>query len=417
MTGPIGRAEAFTDAELDELRARFPILSRRIGEAPLVYLDNAATTQKPREVIGAIVGYYERSNANVHRGVHRLSQEATEGYEAARRSVAGFLGAASAEEIIFTRGTTESINLVAQAWAGPRLKAGDEVLITYLEHHSNIVPWQMVCQQTGATLRVLPVADDATLELGALDELLSERTRVVAVSHVSNAVGTVNPVREIAARARVVGAVVVVDGAQATAHARIDVGAIGADFYAISGHKMFAPTGIGALWGRRELLEEMGPWQGGGEMIKSVSFERTIYNDVPHKFEAGTPNIAGAIGLGAAVAFIESVGIERIGAHERRLLESATETIGSCPGVRLIGTAPEKAAIVSFVVEGIHPHDLGTLLDQRGVAIRTGHHCAEPLMRRFGVPATARASFALYNTLDEVRVLGEALGGAIEVFS
>ena len=407
----------FTDEELRDLRARFPILSRRIGERPLVYLDNAATTQKPRDVLDAIVGYYETSNANVHRGVHRLSQEATEAYEGARRSVARFLGAGVPEEIVFTRGTTEAINHVAQSGARPRLGPGDEVLITHLEHHSNIVPWQMVCEQTGATLRVVPVADDATLRLDALDELLSERTRIVSLSHVSNAVGTINPVAEIAAKAKGVGAIVVVDGAQATAHERIDVRALGADFYAISGHKMFAPTGIGALWGRRELLDEMPPWQGGGEMIKSVSFERTIYNDVPHKFEAGTPNIGGAIALGVAAGFIESVGIDRIGAHERRLLAAATEAVAPIPGVRIIGTAPEKAAILSFVVDGIHPHDLGTLLDQQGVAIRTGHHCAEPLMRRFGVPATARASFAMYNTLEEVGALASALRDAIKVFS
>ena len=409
-------ATALSEAEIRELRAQFPILSRRIGDRALVYLDNAATTQKPLGVLDAERTYYERSNANVHRGVHVLSQEATAGFENARRLVARFIGAASPEEIIFLRGTTEAINLVAQSFARPRLNAGDEVLITHLEHHSNIVPWQMVCEQTGATLRVVPVDDRGVLDVAEFERLLSARTRVFAVSHVSNALGTVNPVGMMAAKARAAGAAVVVDGAQATAHELVRVRELGCDFYAFSGHKMYAPTGIGALWGRRELLEAMPPWQGGGEMIKSVSFERTIYNDVPHKFEAGTPNIAGAIGLGTAVEFLEGVGVERIRAHEHRLLEAATKAVESVEGVRIIGAAPGKAAIVSFVVPGIHPHDLGTLLDQQGVAIRTGHHCAEPLMRRFGVPATARASFALYNTMEEVEVFAGALRSAMEVF-
>jgi cysteine desulfurase/selenocysteine lyase len=408
-----------SDADVQGLRARFPILARRVGEGgerPLVYLDNAATTQKPLRVLDAERTYYEHSNANVHRGVHLLSQEATAGYENARRRVAQFIGAGAPEEVVFLRGTTEAINLVAQAYARPRLGPGDEILITHLEHHSNIVPWQMVCEQTGAELRVVPVDDRGVLIMEEFERLLSARTKVLGVAHVSNALGTVNPIREMAAAAKRVGSVVVVDGAQATAHERVNVRELSCDFYALSGHKMYAPTGIGALWGRGELLEAMPPWQGGGEMIKSVSFERTIYNDVPHKFEAGTPNIAGAIGLGAAIDFIEDLGIDRIKAHEHRLLEAATSGVESIEGVRIIGAAPGKAAIVSFVVPGIHPHDLGTLLDQQGVAVRTGHHCAEPLMRRFGVPATARASFAVYNTLEEAEIFTSALRAAMEVF-
>jgi cysteine desulfurase/selenocysteine lyase len=399
------------------LREDFPILETTVrGGRPLVYLDNAATTQKPRAVIDALDRYYERDNANVHRGVHELSERATAAFEGARRTAARFLGAADAREIVFTRGTTEAINLVAQSFARPRVRAGDEILISAMEHHSNIVPWQMLCEQTGARLVVAPIDDRGDLVLEELRRLLGPRTKLLALVHVSNALGTVNPVDEICALARERGVPVLLDGAQAVAHAPVDVRELGCDFYAFSGHKVFGPTGIGVLWGRGEHLDAMPPWQGGGDMIASVTFEKTTYNVVPYKFEAGTPHIAGAIGLAAALDYVQAVGLDAIAAHERALLAYATEMIGALPGVRLVGTAKEKAAVLSFVLAGVHAHDVGTILDQEGVAIRTGHHCAQPVMDRYGVPATARASFAFYNLREEVDALAAALRKVAEIF-
>jgi cysteine desulfurase/selenocysteine lyase len=391
--------------DVERVRALFPVLSRTVNGHPLVYLDSAATNQKPQSVIDAVSEYYSRHNSNVHRGVHALSQEATAAYEGARERIRAFLGAKDPAEIVFVRGTTEAINLVAQSYGRPRLGAGDEILVTRMEHHSNIVPWQLLCEQTGAVLKVAPMDETGALRMDELEGLVTERTRIVAVVHASNALGTVNPVRRIAEIAHAAGAAVVVDGAQAAAHLPLDLAGLGADFYAVSGHKMFGPTGIGVLWGRRELLEEMPPWQGGGDMIRSVTFEETTYNELPHKFEAGTPNIAGAVGLGAAVAFLEELGVDRVGAHERGILDYATASLGEIDGLRLIGTAPEKSAVVSFVVDRIHAHDIGTILDHEGVAIRTGHHCAQPAMDFFGIPATARASFSAFNTREDVDAL------------
>jgi len=398
--------------DVDRVRRDFPILSRRVHEYPLVYLDNAATTQRPAAVLGAVARHEQEHNANVHRGVHRLSQEATEAYEGARQRVRRFLGAALPEEIIFLRGVTEAMNLVANAYGNGAVGPGDEILLTQMEHHSNIVPWKMLCERTGATLRVAPVDDRGDLIMEEVERLLTERTKIAAVAHVSNALGTINPVREITAMAKRVGAAVVIDGAQAAPHADIDVREIGCDFYAISGHKTYGPTGIGALYGRRELLEAMPPWQGGGEMIETVSFDSISYATPPARFEAGTPNIAGAVGLGAATGYLEDLGLGRVRAHELALLTYATERLSEIPGVRLIGRSAHKAPVVSFTVEGAHPHDVGTIVDQMGVAIRTGHHCAQPLMERFGVPATARASFGVYNTREEVDALVDALNKA-----
>ncbi len=402
----------------DPKRARrdFPILTRTIGGKPLVYLDNAATAQKPQVVIDTIRHYYESQNANIHRGVHRLSVDATRAYEQARAKVAGFLSAARPEEIIFVRSATEAVNLVAQSYARPRLGSGDEVLITTLEHHSNIVPWQIVCQQTGARLRVVPINDAGELEMEAYGKLLGPQTKIVAVAHISNSLGTINPVKEIISIAQRQGVPVLVDGAQAAPHLSIDVQALGCEFYAISGHKMFGPSGIGALYGRFDVLDGMEPYQGGGEMILSVTFDKTIYNHVPHKFEAGTPNIAGAIGLGATVDYLGTIGMDKIAAYEQELLDYTTKTLASIDGVRLIGTARHKAAVVSFLVGDIHPHDVGTILDQEGVAVRTGHHCAQPVMQRFGLTATVRASLALYNTPSEIDTLGAGLRTVLEVF-
>ncbi len=398
--------------EVSSWRREFPILARRVRGKPLVYLDNAATTQKPRAVIDAIARYYEETNANVHRGVHTLSQEATDAYEGARGIVRRFINAAEAAEIVFVRGTTEAINLVAQSFVRPRLSAGDEVLISEMEHHSNIVPWQLLRDATGAVLRVIPMNDRGELCMEECLKLLGPRTRFVSVVHVSNALGTVNPVRAIIDAAHARGIPVLLDGAQAVAHRPVDVQELACDFYAFSGHKLFGPTGIGVLYGKRELLDSMPPYQGGGDMIKAVSFARTVYNDLPHKFEAGTPHIAGVIGLGAAIDHVESVGLARIARHEEALLAYATARAREIPGLRLIGTAAEKTGVLSFVIDGIHPHDLGTVLDCEGVAIRTGHHCAMPVMEHFHVPATARASFAFYNTEEEVDRLIEALGTA-----
>jgi len=396
--------------------ADFPILARPVKGKRLVYLDNGATTQKPSSVIEAETRYYEQSNANIHRGVHWLSQHATDLYEQGRERVRQLLNAARSEEIVFTRGTTEAINLVASSWGRSALKTGDEILITGMEHHSNIVPWQMLCEQTGALLKVVPVTDSGEVELDRFRSMLNERTRLVAVAHVSNALGTVNPVAEITQLAHAVGAKVLIDGAQAVAHQVVDVQAIDCDFYAFSAHKLYGPTGIGALYARYDILKDMPPWQGGGDMIYTVSFEGSTYADVPQRFEAGTPNIAGVVGMDAAIQYVQQLGLERIAAHEQFLLDLATAQLAELPGMRLIGTSAHKAAILSFVVEGIHPHDLGTILDTEGVAIRAGHHCAMPLMTRFGIPGTARASFALYNTADDVTALVAALKIAQKMF-
>lgn len=396
--------------------AEFPILGRPVHGRRLVYLDNGATTQKPAVVIEAEAAYYRESNANIHRGVHWLSQHSTDLYDRARERVRGFLNAAHVEEIVFTRGTTEAINLVAASWGGNNLKPGDEILLSGMEHHSNIVPWQLVAEQTGAVIRVIPVTDDGELDMPAYAQLLNERTRFVGVCHVSNALGTVNPVQEIIRQAHDRGAVVLIDGAQAVAHQLVDVQALDCDFYVFSGHKLYGPTGIGALYGRKNLLDAMPPWQGGGDMIHTVSFERSTFAETPQKFEAGTPNIAGAIGLDAAIAYVQEAGIDQISAHEAALVLHASEVLAEVPGLRFIGQARERAGIVSFVVDGIHPHDLGTILDMEGVAIRAGHHCAMPLMTRFGLPGTARASFALYNSIEDIDTLVAALHKARRLF-
>jgi len=406
------------DLDVKRLREDFPILHQTLRHGhSLVYLDNAATTQKPRAVIDALVHYYERDNANIHRGVHELSQRSTAAFEEARTKVQRFLGAAHPSEIVFTRGTTEAINLVAQSWGRANIGSGDEVLISAMEHHSNIVPWQMLCEEKGARLRVLPIDDRGELVMDELPRLLGPRTKLLALAHVSNALGTVNPVREIIELAHERGVAVLVDGAQAVAHTRVDVRDLGCDFYCFSGHKLYGPTGIGVLYGRSELLEAMAPWQGGGDMIASVTFEKTTYSVLPHKFEAGTPHIEGAIGLGVAIDYVQSVGLDAIAAYEADLLAYGTRALQGVRRVRLIGTARQKASVLSFVMEGVHPHDVGTILDQEGIAIRTGHHCAQPVMDRFGVPATARASLAFYNTRDEIDALVAGLGTVAEVFA
>jgi cysteine desulfurase/selenocysteine lyase len=405
-----------TAFDVTAIRADFPILGTKVHGRPLVYLDNAATTQKPRVVLQALQDYYTSSNANVHRGVHHLSGRATDLFEGARARIASFIGAADPREVIFTRNATEGINLVAQTWGRANVRAGDEVLISAMEHHSNIVPWQMLCEEKSATLRVIPMFDSGELDLQALGRLLSPRTRIVAISALSNALGTVNPVDEIARAAHEVGAVVLVDGAQAAYHMPVDVKAIDCDFFVLTGHKVYGPTGIGVLYGKAALLDAMPPWQGGGDMISSVTFERSTWNVLPYKFEAGTPHIAGAVGLGAAVDYIGAIGMDRIQAYERELLAYGAEALRHVPGVTLIGTAPRKASILSFVMEGIHPHDLGTIVDREGVAIRTGHHCAQPVMDRLGIPATARASLAMYNTREEIDALVGALHKARKVF-
>lgn len=402
--------------DVNDWRRDFPILSETVHGQPLVYLDNAATTQKPRVVIETEAEYYRHLNSNVHRGVHSLSQRATDAYEAARDTARGFLNAASTDEIIFVRGTTEAINLVAQSYARPLLQAGDEIIVSAMEHHSNIVPWQMVCQQTGAQLKVIPVNDAGELDIGAYAALLGDRTRLVAVTHLSNALGSIAPVQQIIELAHAVGVPVLLDGAQAIAHLAVDVRALDCDFYAFSGHKIFGPTGIGILYGKAALLNAMPPYQGGGDMIRMVSFEKTEYNELPYKFEAGTPNIAGAIALGAALDYVLALGIDVIAAHEHALLDYATAEVEKIPGLRIVGTARNKASILSFTMEGIHPHDIGTILDNDGIAIRAGHHCAMPVMKRFGLSGTARASFALYNTRQEVDVLVAGLNRVQEMF-
>ena len=402
--------------DVTRVRAEFPILEQTINDRPLVYLDSGATSQKPRRVIDAIRRYYETDNANVHRGLHALSERATNDYEGARDTVRAFLNAADRREIVFVRGATEGLNLVAQSWARPRLRPDDEIVVTTMEHHSNIVPWQLVCRQTGARLRVAPIHDSGELDMEAFSKLVNERTRIVAVAHVSNALGTINPVREIIATAHDAGAIAVLDGAQAAAHGAVDVRALGCDFYVFSSHKCYGPTGMGVLYGRTELLEEAEPYQGGGDMIRTVSFEESTWNDLPYKFEAGTPNIAGTVGLGAAIEFMSDLGMDAIAAHEHEILEYATEVLGELEGVRIIGTASAKAGIVSFVVDGVHPHDVGTIVDQHGVAVRAGHHCAMPLMRRFKVPATTRASLAVYNTRADIDALIAGLRKVKEIF-
>ncbi len=404
------RVTSPTERDVTDARADFPALAQFVHGRPLVYLDNGATTQKPRQVIDALVRYYEEDNANVHRGVHVLSERATAAYEAAREKVRAFLNAARSSEIVFTRNATEAINLVARAWGDANVGRDDEVLITTMEHHSNIVPWQQLCGRTGATLRVVPIDDRGELELDAFDRLLTGRTRLLAITHVSNALGTTNPVRDLVHRARAAGARVLIDGSQAVNHTPVDVQALGADFYVFTGHKLYGPTGIGVLYGQETLLDAMPPFMGGGDMIRTVTLEASTWNDLPYKFEAGTPNIAGAIGLGAAVDYVTAIGLDRIGRHEAAVLESAVTRLQAIDGLRLIGTPRHRTGLVSFVIEDVHPHDIGTIVDREGVAIRTGHHCAQPVMDRFGVPATARASFALYNTLSDV----DALVAAVE---
>jgi cysteine desulfurase/selenocysteine lyase len=403
--------------DIEKIRADFPILHQMVHGKQLVYLDNAATSQKPRAVIDAITRYYEGTNSNIHRGVHFLSEHATAEYEAARQTAQKFVNAAKAHEIIFVRGTTEGINLVAQTYGRAQIHQGDEVLITAMEHHSNIVPWQILCEERGAKLRVAPINDRGELLLDEFARLLGPRTKLAAFTHVSNALGTINPVQRMIELAHAENIPVLIDGAQAAPHIAVDVQTLDCDFYTFSGHKVYGPTGIGVLYGKSALLEAMPPYQGGGDMISSVTFEKTTYNKLPYKFEAGTPDIAGVIGLGAALNYVNGLGIENIGAHEHELLTYATEKISAVPGVSLIGTAKERAGVVSFVVEGVHPHDVGTILDQEGIAIRTGHHCSQPVMERFGIPATARASFAVYNTFGEIDALVRGIGKVREVFA
>jgi cysteine desulfurase/selenocysteine lyase len=402
--------------DIARIREDFPILGESVRGKPLVYLDNAATTQKPRPVIDAVSRFYSAENANIHRGVHYLSERATDAYEDVRRRVAGFLNAPSPRQIVFTRGTTESINLVAQSFGRSVLRSGDEILITAMEHHSNIVPWQLVAAASGATVRAAPISDAGELDVDAFRRLLTERTRLVAVVQLSNALGTINPIRELVALAHARGIPVLVDGAQSVSHLDVDVQALGCDFFVCSGHKVYGPTGVGVLYGREELLERMPPWQGGGDMIASVTLERSTWAPVPAKFEAGTPPIAEVIGLGAALDYVQSVGRPAIAAWEDGLLRLATAAVSAIPGVRLVGTARRKASVLSFVVDGVHAHDVGTILDDEGVAVRAGHHCAQPVMQRLGVPATVRASFAFYNTPSEVDVLARALDRVRTVF-
>jgi len=402
--------------DVERIRKDFPILHQEVHGRPLVYLDSAATSQKPQVVLDALADYYGRDNANVHRGVHQLSERATEAYEGARTRIQRFLNAAHSREIVFVRGTTEGINLVAHTYGQRTVGPGDEVVITALEHHSNIVPWQMLCEEKGAALRVVPIDDAGEVDVEAYERLLGERTRLVAVAHVSNALGTIVPAKRMIEAAHRRGIAVLVDGAQAAPHLRVDVQDLDCDFYTFSGHKTYGPTGIGVLYGKTDLLEAMPPFQGGGDMIKSVSFEKTVYNDLPYKFEAGTPDIAGAIGLGAALEYLEGLGLDRVAAHEHALLVHGTERLSSLPGLRLVGTAREKASILSFLVDGVHAHDVGSILDREGIAVRTGHHCAMPVMTRFGIAATTRASLGVYNTREDIDALVEGLAKVREIF-
>ncbi len=403
--------------DVGRIRQDFPVLRQRIYGKPLVYLDNAATTQKPQQVIERLSDFYAAENANIHRGVHQLSQKATQAYEEARRRVQRFLNAARASEIIFVRGTTEAINLVSQSYARKRLRPGSEIILSTLEHHSNIVPWQIVCQQTDARLRVVPMSDSGELLLQEYEKLLNSRTALVSITHVSNALGTINPVKTMIEMAHGCKVPVMVDGAQAVSHRSVDVRELDCDFYAFSGHKLYGPTGVGILYAKAAHLEDMPPYQGGGEMIRSVTFEKTIYDEPPQRFEAGTPNIAGAIGLATAIDYVQEIGLGKIASYEGELLSQASQLLGDIPRLRLVGTAREKASVLSFVIDGIHPHDLGTILDQEGIAIRTGHHCAQPLMDRLGVPATARASLAFYNTREEIEALARGIEQALELFT
>lgn len=403
--------------DVEKVREDFPVLKQTVHGKPLVYLDSAATAQKPTAVVDAIRKFHEVDCANIHRGVHELSQRSTAAYEEARSKVKTFLNSASESELIFVRGTTEGINLVSSSWGRKNVKAGDEIIISAMEHHSNIVPWQMLCEEKDAKLRVIPMNDRGELILEEYGKLLNPRTRMVAVAHVSNALGTINPIRQIGEMAHAAGALMLVDGAQAAPHAKVDVQALDADFYTMSGHKVVGPTGIGILYGKAKLLNDMPPYQGGGDMILTVTFEKTTYNDLPYKFEAGTPNIAGGIGLGAALDYVNHIGIDKIAAYEHALLVYGTEALMQIPGLRIIGTAREKAAVLSFVIEGIHPHDIGTVLDRQGIAVRTGHHCAQPVMDWFHVPATTRASLAFYNTAAEIDALAAGLHRVKEIFS
>jgi cysteine desulfurase/selenocysteine lyase len=403
--------------DVEKIREDFPVLKQTVHGKPLVYLDSAATAQKPTVVVDAIRRFHEVDCANIHRGVHELSQRSTAAYEETRAKVRRFLHAKSSDELIFVRGATEGINLVSSAWGRKNVQAGDEIVISAMEHHSNIVPWQMLCEEKGAKLRVIPMNERGELLLEEYEKLLNPRTRMVAVTHVSNALGTINPVRQIVEMAHKAGALALIDGAQATPHMKVDVQALNADFYAFSGHKVFGPTGIGILYGKRKLLDAMPPYQGGGDMIKVVTFEKTTYNDVPYKFEAGTPNIAGGIGLGAALDYVHNLGLDHIAAWEHSLLEYGTERLSAIPGLRLIGTAREKAGVLSFVMDGIHPHDIGTVLDKQGIAVRTGHHCAQPVMDFFHVPATTRASLAFYNTPAEIDALAAGIQKVKEIFA
>lgn len=414
MSSPAANTVATLDVE--RLRQDFPALHQEVHGKPLAYLDNAASAQTPVQVIDAICGFYEHDRANVHRGVHELSQRATQSYEQARVKVQRFLNAEAYEEIIYVRGATEGINLVASTWGQANIGEGDEILVSALEHHSNIVPWQMLCERTGAKLRVIPMNDAGELEQDAYTDMLSERVKLVAVNHVSNALGTVNPIKQMIAQAHAVGAVVMIDGAQATPHMAVDVRDLDADFYALSGHKAYGPTGIGVLYGKGALLEAMPPYQGGGDMIAYVTFEKTTYNELPYKFEAGTPNIADAIGLGAAVDYAQAVGMDAIAAYEASLLDYATEQVSALGGIRLVGTAKVKASVLSFIIGDVHAHDAGTILDREGIAVRAGHHCAQPVMDYFGVPATTRASFSFYNTREEVDALCRGIVKVKELF-
>jgi cysteine desulfurase / selenocysteine lyase len=404
-----------TTFDVQAIRHQFPVLKRMVKGKPLVYFDNAATAQKPQAVIGALTEYYEKYNANIHRGIHSLAEEATAAYEATRDTVQQFINAKHREEIIFTRGVTESINLVAYTWARTNLKTGDEIIISGMEHHSNIVPWQLIAEMTGAVIKVIPVDENGELILEEYHKLLSGKTKIVSVVHASNSLGTINPVKEIIDAAHKVGALVMLDGAQSTVHLDIDVQALDCDFFAISSHKVYGPTGIGVLYGKKELLEAMPPFMGGGEMIKDVSFEKTTWNELPYKFEAGTPNIADTVAFKAALDFVSNIGKENARAHEDELLHYATSQLENIAGIRMIGKAKQKVSVASFVVEGVHPQDLGILLDNQGVAVRTGHHCTQPLMNRFGIPGTTRASFAMYNTKDEIDVMISALNKAIKL--
>ncbi|MGH9326963.1 MAG: SufS family cysteine desulfurase [Terriglobia bacterium] len=402
--------------DVQRVRADFPILRQQVHGRPLVYLDNAATSQKPQVVLDALRRFYTEDCSNIHRGIHELSERATASYERSRSKVRRFLNAGDLREIIFVRGTTEAINLVAYTFGRQRMKAGDEILITAMEHHSDIVPWQILCQETGAKLCVAPISDAGELRLDEFERLLTPRVRLVCAAHVSNALGTVNPVGEMIRMSHARGIPVLLDGAQAAPHMKVDVRELDCDFYAFSGHKVFGPTGIGVLYGKAALLEAMPPFHGGGDMIRSVTFEKTTYNSLPYKFEGGTPHIAGAIGLGAAIDYVMEIGMDRIAAYERELLEYATQVLGNISGLRLVGTAKEKAGVLSFLLEGIHPHDVGTILDQEGIAVRTGHHCAQPVMERFGIPATTRASLAFYNTREEIDALGAGILKVKEMF-